>query len=407
LILIDYLNRNFLNDKVNAKNFFLFHNKEQWIIFLEKIPFLILSLIFGYIAIRASGTSEPFAENISTNTKIATNTGYDVFENLILLSYSFFMYIAETIIPFKQAAIHPYPFETGEAIMAFVPFVLFPLFYALTVIWAWIKKKKIIVFSLLFFVANIFIVLKIKNFIISEHYLYIPSIGIDILLIYFALSFVNKRKNLNKVILFVSILYFLLLSVITFQRNKVFKNSLTFWNDVSSKYPNVIVAYYNRGNYLQKQADNLISKDKVEAIEIYKQAITDYDKTVELNPSNIGAFSNRGITYAKLGEYQKAINDFNEVVKIDSTYGNVYSNRGNAYGLLGKWNQAIEDYNLALKLNPDFQDALYNRGVAYSNVNKNTEAIKDLNKVIQQNPNRIEAYMYRGLSYYFLDKILV
>lgn len=405
MIAIDYYNRNFLDTKENLKGFITFKDKDQWKIFFEKIPFFVLSIIFGIIAIKASGTNEPFAESFNTNTNIAIDTGYSIIEKMMLISYSLFLYIAELIVPFKQSAIHPYPFESGEMPSLFSLFSLFSVGFVAAFIWAWIKQKKEIVFGMLFFILNIFIVLHIKNFIISEHYLYLPAIGISVVLIYISLAILLKNKKITTTILILSLIYFSFLSYKTIERNSVFENSLTFWTDVTDKYPQVVVGYYNRGNYLQEQGDFAFTENQGEAMDLYNQAIVDYDKTIELNSSDIGAHSNRGITLAKIGKYQEAIADFNIVIKIDSTYGNVYSNRGNAFGLIGKWNQAVSDYNKALQINPNFVDALFNRGIALSNINRYEESIADFNRVLQLDPNRVDSYMHRGLSYYFSDKI--
>lgn len=404
MIATDYYHRSFITDKNQLVGFITFKDKEQWKIFLEKIPFLGLSIVFGLIAVKASGTNEPFAENFATDTKIAVDTGYGLLEKIMLMSYSLFLYVSEMIVPFKQSAIHPYPFDSGKMPGHFYVFSIFSLSFVALFIWAWIKKQKEILLGLMFFIFNLIIVLHIKNFIISEHYLYLPAIGISIILVFLALKILEKQKQAKNILIGFMVLYIGFLSYKTFERNKVFENSLTFWNDVTDKYPEVIVGYYNRGNYLQEQGDKVMSEDQQVALDYYNQAIEDYTKTVDLHKTNIGAFSNRGITLAKIGKYQEAIEDFNQVVQIDSTYGNVYSNRGNAWGLLGNWNNAISDYNKSLALKPGFEDALFNRGVAYANINKNRESVNDLSQVIRQNPNKIDAYFHRAISYYLLDK---
>ncbi len=405
LLSVDYYLREFLTDKEKLSSFIKFKDKMQWRMIAEKIPFFVLSLIFGIIAIKASGTNEPLAESFDTNTKIAVDTGYSLLEKGILMSYSLFLYVIKIIFPFKQSAIHPYPFDAGSIPRLYFIYPAFSLLFFSAIIWSWIKQKKEILFGLLFFIINLILVLHIKNFIISEHYAYIPAIGISIILVYFVIALFKKNNKLKPIILTITLIYICLFSYKTFDQNQVFKNSYTFWNDVTSKYPQVIVAYYNRGNYLQELGDNNLSTDLEKANNFYNEAIVDYTKTIELQKTNIGAFSNRGITYAKIGKYDDAIKDFNEVVKLDSTYGNVYSNRGNAYGLLGKWDKAIADYNKAVSLNPDFADAIYNRGIAYTNINKNTEAIKDFNKVLKLQPNKTEIYYYRGISYFYSGNI--
>jgi tetratricopeptide (TPR) repeat protein len=381
-----------------------FKEKLQWKIFIEKIPFFVLSLFFGLIAFKASATNEPFADSFTTNTKTAIDTGYNLVEIIVLISQSLFMYISKLVIPFKQSAIHPYSFETGKLPIINYLYLVVLISYLFSIVLFWVKQKKEIVLGLLFFIFNIFIVLHIKNFLISEHYAYLPAIGISILLINIFLFLTKKFKSLNILILFIGITYILVLSFITVKRNEVFKNSDTFWTDVVTKYPKVFIGYYNRGNYFQEQGD-LVKDDNSQATSFYLKAIDDYSQTIDIKNNEIGALSNRGITYAKVGKFKEAVDDFNKVVVIDSTFGNVYSNRGNAKALLGDYNGAISDYNKALLLNPNFVDAIYNRGIAFSSVGQNKKAINDFNKVLTYTPDRIDILSSRGLCYFYENNL--
>jgi len=409
LLVLDYYLRNFVSSKEEVFNFLKFKDKNQWKIFAEKIPFFILSLIFGLIAFKASATNEPFADSFSTNTKTAVDTGFNLIETIVLISHSLFLYISNLIFPINQSAVHPYPFESGELPVANFLFLIVLIGYIFSIIWFWIKQKKEIVLGLLFFIFNIFIVLHIKNFLISEHYAYLPAIGISLLLINFVLYIFKTFKKFKVVILAIVVAYILVLSFITIKRNTVFKNSETFWTDVVTKYPQVFIGFYNRGNYYQEQGD-FAKEDKTLATNFYLKAIDDYSLTISKKGNDKGALSNRGITFAKIGKYKEAIADFDQVVKIDSTYGNVYSNRGNAKALSGDYLSSISDYNKALLLNPNLVDAIYNRGVAYSSLGQNKKAIADFNKVLLLTPDKADILSLRGLCYYYdnnLDSALI
>ena len=45
----------------------------------------------------------------------------------------------------------------------------------------------------------------------------------------------------------------------------------------------------------------------------YTEAIMDYTRVIELDPSNAHAYHNRGISYDKVGDFEKAIADFTKV----------------------------------------------------------------------------------------------
>ncbi len=400
LLLIDYFRGDFDFTKEELLTFLKFRElyklKRLW----EKIPHFILAFVFGLIAVWASGTSEPFSENLNTKQKIAVNTDYSAFESLVYASYSLTMYFVKSLVPYKQAAIHPYPYDNGQMPVWFYSYLLFPVIFTVLLLYLIIKKQKIPAFGLLFFIVTIGLMLHIKNFVISEHYAYLPTIGLGLFLFYYLLNLSGKLVPKYVVWGAVSV-YFSVFALLTFQRNKVFENSLTFWNDIERKYPNVIVTYYNRGNYFQKLGDLALSEgqDK-KAVNFYRKALDDYNKAIELHRFFVGAYSNRGITEAKLGLYKKAIEDFNKVISIDSNFTDVYSNRGNAYALLGQWDKAISDYTKAIERKPAFADAYYNRGVAYMNTGKYNLAVEDFSETISLKPEYTEAYKQRAIAYF-------
>jgi len=407
MVLIDYLIGRIDLSKENIKRFFSekkFFNER---VINEKIPFFILSSFFGLLAIFAIGGQEPLAESFST-VNTSGNESYPFYENVLYSCYSFTHYVIKLFIPYNLSAIHPFPQKLDNVIP--LKYWLYPipvLALIATTIWAFIKNKKIIVFSILFFTANIILVLQlasVQNFLISEHYAYIPAISLSILLVYFHFKLLSKFNNLKPVLNTFWVLYIAILTIFSFYRNDVWQNSSTLWDDVIKKYPEVIVSHYNRGNYYQEQGDFAAAEgDNENAVKYYSEAIKDYTNTLELNPSNIGGLSNRGITLAKTGNPAAAVVDFNKVVKIDSTYGNVFSNLGNALIMLNKWDSAIINYTKALKLKPDFDDAHYNRGTAYNSVGKYTEAIADFTLLINKSDEFNKLFIMRAMSYYYLS----
>ncbi|MGA2468126.1 MAG: tetratricopeptide repeat protein, partial [Thermodesulfobacteriota bacterium] len=76
-------------------------------------------------------------------------------------------------------------------------------------------------------------------------------------------------------------------------------------------------------------------------------------------------YNNRGMAYRDKGQYDQAISDFNKALEINSKYAYAYNNRGMAYRDKGQYDQAISDYNKALEINPKYAYAYNNRGIAY------------------------------------------
>ncbi|GAF85058.1 unnamed protein product, partial [marine sediment metagenome] len=131
------------------------------------------------------------------------------------------------------------------------------------------------------------------------------------------------------------------------------------------------------------------------------QAISNYTRAIELNPTYAEVYSNRGNTYCDLGQYIQAISDLNKAIELNPRYAEAYCNRGTAYYGLGQANKAISDLTKAIELKT-IAVAYYNRGAIYYNLGQYHQAIPDLTKAIELGPELIMAYYIRGGAYHML-----
>ena len=130
----------------------------------------------------------------------------------------------------------------------------------------------------------------------------------------------------------------------------------------------------------------------------YEKAILEYNKLIEINPSNAKAFYNRGYSYMQLGNYISATKDFNKAVEINSNFPEAFFNRGWIQGELGNYEKAILDYSKGLKLNSKDDLAFFNRGWNKGELGRYKEAILDYNKAIKINPKNGMYYHHLGVT---------
>ena len=97
---------------------------------------------------------------------------------------------------------------------------------------------------------------------------------------------------------------------------------------------------------------------------LYEQAIKEYDKAIELNPTIAKTYVNRAAAYLQLGQFQQAIQDSDKAIQLDPAQALGYANRGRAYLELGQLQQAIQDLDKAIELAPTQSGAYYIRGIA-------------------------------------------
>jgi len=140
--------------------------------------------------------------------------------------------------------------------------------------------------------------------------------------------------------------------------------------------------------YLNKKVSNYEyffnrAQDKFE-IANYEEAILDYNKALELSPTEIClVYSMRGNAKRNLGDFNGAISDQNKALDFDPLYADGYFNRGSAKYKMGDLAGAIEDYTQVIRINPKDSDAFFNRANIKKEIGNMRGACKDWKKGAQ------------------------
>lgn len=128
-------------------------------------------------------------------------------------------------------------------------------------------------------------------------------------------------------------------------------------------------------------------------------AISDLTKSIEINPNNRVAYLCRGRAYSLRNQGRLAILDYTSAIELDESNAGTYFYRGNLYVDEGSYDLAISDYSKAIKLNPKDAVAYHNRGLAYGRKDQIILAISDYSKAIEINPRFADAYYGRAIKY--------
>lgn len=108
----------------------------------------------------------------------------------------------------------------------------------------------------------------------------------------------------------------------------------------------------------------------------YDWAIEDYNKVIDMNPDNVEAYYNRGVTYHHKGDYDRAIEDYTKTIQLKPDYTNAYYNRGLSFDNKGASDRAIDDFTRVIQLDPNDAGAYFNRGLVSRDEEDMTEAIR-------------------------------
>ena len=124
------------------------------------------------------------------------------------------------------------------------------------------------------------------------------------------------------------------------------------------------------------------AQDKFEVAN-YKEAILDYNKALELSPTEIClVYSMRGNAKRNLGDFNGAISDQNKALDFDPLYVDGYFNRGSAKYKMGDFDGAIDDYTQVIKISPKDSDAFFNRANVKKEIGDMKSACEDWKKAV-------------------------
>jgi tetratricopeptide (TPR) repeat protein len=294
-------------------------------------------------------------------------------------------YVRLLFIPLNLNFYYDYPLSRS---LFEIP-VIFSCLFLSCILWAGVRlfsKYRLVSFGIFWFFITLLpesSIIPIRD-VIFEHRLYLPMVGFSL----FAAGgsyYLFKEKRIRAMVVVLSLLV-VCYSILSYQRNKVWKDEITLWEDVVRKSPHNAKAYVNRGNAYA-------SKDN------FDQAFTDYSKAIEIEPNEAQAYTNRGSLYPRNGSRDQAFSDYNKAIELRPNAPEAYFNRGSFYFEEGKLDQAISDYNTGIKINPNFAGAYENRGIAYQKKGDFDQALSDYSKVIEMEGGHAQVYSSRAYIY--------
>jgi hypothetical protein len=347
----------------------------------DKAPFFILSLLFGILHLFAHfdpGTA-------------AAGTGsvpFEPFKNLLLACWGIVFYLFKAIWPVRLSALYPYPETVSIASpVYFLPPLLLPVLAA----GVYISRNytRGIVFGSLFFLVTLLPVLRLLPFhgdiIAADRYMYIPSIGLFYiagLVYYWAAHREGRRaKAVRSFTVALTLFVILVLALLTFQRNKVWRDDETLWRDTARKSPeshrahNNLGFIYARQGRLEESADAFLTALDINpayfnarmnlglsyaAMRRWDEAIAAYQKALRMKPDHDGLQNRLGIAYAEKGQFPQAMAAFQKALEINPRAVEARSNLGNIYMTRKRYDLAVQAYRAALAIDPGFEPARRN-----------------------------------------------
>ena len=403
-----------------------FYLKRKWlspkILILEKLPWWVLSLIFGLVNIYFLRENK----SIDPDSSVLTYTFVD---RLAVGAFSYVTYLAKWIYPYLMSPLYPYPkvLPAGAYIaLAIVPVAVIAFLYR-----AFKNRKTTLLFGWAFFTFNIMFLLQIlaagQGFL-ADRFTYVAYFGLFFLAAAAFDWLAANKPDVKKFLYAGGGLYFILLIFLTNKQIKIWQNGGVLWEYVKGHFPNNALAWRNAAFYYRETEKNFpkateyftksISLDSTDATVLNSLAKTYFDQCLSLpaQTPNYNAEKNRlaqmaiqtyvrasradslkgrkdkkatgeievnlGVAYALIGQLDQSVAQLTKGIAIDPANSNGYLNRSLIYINQGRYDLAEKDYDEYIKLNAFNPDVFYERGVCKMNLNRPKEALPDFDKAI-------------------------
>ncbi len=324
------------------------------------VPLIILSVIFGFLNIKAQvftgyfldTSSIPFANYFVSSAYVLTN------------------YITHLFFPIQLSPHYPYPFDIYKLApkFYFLYLLIFPVYLGLLF---WFRKNKIVLFGLLFYIINIILMIRfipVSENVMPDRYNYIPVFGIILILFYF----INKFAKLK----LTTIIYIIatLLSIKTFSQSMVWKNGISVWTTAYKYYPNDSEINQNLGaNYLK--------------LGNYQKAKRFIDLAIKLDSSNLLSHLDRSNYYIQNKDPKNSLIELKFIVDFNAKSVKDLSNQSSVYLTLGEFDKALEKINLAIKINDSNAKLFYNKAAILLQQNEYSKALLVLDQCLALRPS--------------------
>ena len=142
----------------------------------------------------------------------------------------------------------------------------------------------------------------------------------------------------------------------------------------------------------KQQPNLLLLRAKAYAAENnFRDAIADFDKTLELNPDLVEAYVERGALFAANRRYDDAIGDYTRAIELEPRNGRAYALRAETKLKTELLDEALSDVNAALERSVGDALALRIRGNIYEAQERDSDAIYDYQRALAKDPFQTES----------------
>jgi len=280
-----------------------------------------------------------------------------------------------------------YPWTTTPSILIVMGLIGYSFWVA--------RKRPVLSYFVLWYFGNLLIESSIFPLeMVYEHRLYLPFVGPAVLFVVGVprgWKWLREKWRTVKTHQWPPWAFFccltLLFMVGSYERNFVWRDEISLWQDVLAKSPakprpfcNLGIAFSHVGRY-------------DEAIDLFKRAIC-------LDPGYLEAYNNLGAAFTDANRPDEAVPVLEKAISMKADYAEAYYNLGRIYLIYREdRNTAISLFTKAIKFKPDYADAYINLAAAYNQTGRFDESVRLLERVKGLITDRADSHLNLGVAY--------
>lgn len=374
----------------------------SWQSIKQLLPFLLIGLLFGLIAVDVQAGGDFYGLLSNTNIDQALYAEDSNISRWKVPAFGLYFYLKNFVLPTDMSAFHPYTAlesQSGPIYGILISALL--LAWVIKLLWRGWRLGGRIVFGLGFFFLSIVLVLQwvpVGTAIVADRYTYLPYVGLSLFIGSVFNQYFEKMPKWWSIIFGFAL--WLGMNISTWQQTHKWRDHSSLFQQVVDRYPNdprsrmlLATGLWTDSNYQDaihemEYAINDLGYVSSEAFETLANAHSDmgdgmkalafYDKSIALDSLNYTARYHRGLQLMDT-DPQAAIRDFDiaENSGFEFVVKAVYGPRGVCHGKLGNYNLAIRDFTKAIDLGMNVADNLKDRAATYEAMGLTDLAAKD------------------------------
>jgi len=392
----------------------------------EKIPFFVLSVIIGLVAIEAQASVGAVGslERVPVSFRVMN------------ACHSLLFYVKQFVAPVSLVPF--YPIETpGETAFSVGYILSTVVVVAVTAacLMLWRRGRPSLLAAWTYYlvvVGPVLGLLQVGGQAAADRYTYLPMLSLALVVGVGAARLrrllgarVGSRLSLRLVSFLVAV-WLLVLASVTVRQTKIWANSYTLWKYVTDVYPNHPFPLDGLGAALLERGDvdqAIVHLERALELapryvrsyrelwyaynrkEMHNRALETISKAIELEPKSAEAHNCLGITYAQMDRHEESGKALRKAVSLAPGNPEYLANLGVTCKALGKMDEAVSSLRRACKLSPNTQHFVYNLGKLYLGEGKTDLAIEALREAVRLDPGKPWVCLKLGEAYETVGKL--